>query len=98
MKRNQNTIKDVAVSEPQVLHGDNIDEVPPHLSLLLMLGNKFVPFPDTKCFLSRLSKSVPHELEDLKQVLTWINFMINFQTPQKIPILRLMPFLIKECL
>ena len=70
VKRNQNTIKDVAVSEPQVLHGDNIDEVPPHLSLLLMLGNKFVPFPDTKRFLSRLTKSVPHELEDLKRVLT----------------------------
>ena len=83
MKRNQNTIKDVAVSEPQVLHGDNIDEVPPHLSLLLMLGNKFVPFPDTKRFLSRLSKSVPHELEDLKQVLTWTVFHDKFPNTSK---------------
>ena len=83
MKRNQNTIKDVAVSEPQVLHGDNIDEVPPHLSLLLMLGNKFVPFPDTKRFLSRLSKSVPHEFEDLKRVLTWTVFHDKFPNTSK---------------
>ena len=83
MKRNQNTIKDVAVSEPQVLHGDNIDEVPPHLSLLLMLGNKFVPFTDTKRFLSRLSKSVPHELEDLKRVLTWTVFHDKFPNTSK---------------
>ena len=83
MKRNQNTIKDVAVSQPQVLHGDNIDEVPPHLSLLLMLGNKFVPFPDTKRFLSRLSKSVPHELEDLKRVLTWTVFHDKFPNTSK---------------
>ena len=83
MKRNQNTIKDVAVSQPQVLHGDNIDEVPPHLSLLLMLGNKFGPFPDTKRFLSRLSKSVPHELEDLKRVLTWTVFHDKFPNTSK---------------
>ena len=83
MKRNLITIKDVAVSERPVLHGDNIGEVPPHFSLLLMLGNKFVPFPDTKRFLLRLTKSVPHELEDLKRVLTWTVFNDKFPNTSK---------------
>ena len=71
------------MSEPPVLRGDNIGEVPPHLFLLLMLGNKFVPFPDTKRFLSRLTKSVPHELEDLKRVLTWTVFRDKFPNTSK---------------
>ena len=71
------------MNEPPVLRGDNIGEVPPHLSLLLMLGNKFVPFPDTKRFLSRLTKSVPHELEDLERVLTWTVFHDKFPNTSK---------------
>ena len=43
-----------------------------------MLGNKFVPFPDTNRFLSRLSKTIPHEFEDLKRVLVWTTFHDKF--------------------
>ena len=60
--------------DPPTLRGDRIKAVPKHLSLLPMLGNKFVPFPDTHRFLTRLSKTIPRKFDDLKRVLVWTTF------------------------
>ena len=55
--------------EVPVLKSDVIGDVPNHLSLLLKLGNKFVPFPDPRHFLS--SMSLTHEFLELRRVLVW---------------------------
>ena len=78
MKRNRAISHEIIIEEPPTLRGDQIAEVPEHLSLLLMLGNKFVPLPDTNRFLSRLSKILPHEFEDLKRLLVWTTFHDKF--------------------
>ena len=70
--------REIIVEEPGTLRGDQISEVPEHLSLLLMLGNKFVPFPDSNHFLSRLCKANSYELEDLKCVLVCTTFHDKF--------------------
>ena len=74
VKRNKIASEAAVIAQSPTLRGDEIDVVPQHLSLSRMLGNKYMPFPDMQCFLSRLSKSIPHEFEDLKRVLVWTTF------------------------
>ena len=54
-----------------MLKADVIGDVPNHLSLLMKLGNKFVPFPDPRHFLSNMSRKLTHEFLELRRVLVW---------------------------